>query len=117
MCWPCCTLQGIVRFLEPIEIIRRCDTRFHDCAWETIPIPRLVYGTRQRHQPCMVALSRHNDCDLQRLLALVRRNDMFESCANLCHFGPANLRVLSLANTVAVVKNPLWLGFLSLMVC
>jgi len=87
------------------------------CAREAIPIPRLVYGTRQRHQPYMVSLSHHNDCDFQGLLALVRRNDIFESCANLCHFGPANLRVLSLANTVALVKNPLWPGFLSFMVC
>ena len=54
----------------------------------------------------MVALSHHNARDLQRLLALVRRNEMFESCANLCHFSPANLRVLSLTATVAVVKNP-----------
>ena len=47
-----------------------------------------------------MALSRHNGRDFQRLLALVRRNDMFESRANLCYFGPANVRVLSLANTI-----------------
>lgn len=36
-----------MRLLEPIEIIRRCDARFRNRAWEAIPIPRLVYRTRQ----------------------------------------------------------------------